>query len=363
MNSSVLIPPLSKHCRTIHSRPLLENGSYIKKEEDPATPPQTPSQGLGQTHNTLLGNMLAEPGYPARSPSTTPNGCGPQLDSMSDGALQSDSTSDGDSGHGDSIGMEEFANSSPRDLDFSVPELRLLQDHIQDQYQDHGDYLSSDMSMHMGDIVNAAIAQVNTVTPKTSLTPCPPTPCPPMKEEDSKSTKRKRADLNLDGMTTMAALAPPPLNSTSLFPPSFLGQIDSNNHINSPSDSCASTPTGSDAGSLISGPNLNSNKPAGQETSEEKQERIRRRNREHARKCRIRKRQAADNLAARVKHLEQEYSKLMKAFRLVYNSKALMDSLVVSEFGSKGSLIVERTNKLALVSDRADILSASASVL
>lgn len=230
------------------------------------------------------------------------------------------------------MGMLDFSSVGSRDLDFSVPELRLLQDN---NYQDQGDYLRNDMNMHMDDVMKIASQ---------------------MKQEGAKSPKRKRPEPNSDcnGMTTMADLAPPPLNSSGLFPLSFLGHMDGTANSN--------TPKAQESFDLEFGSNSNSNKPLGAETSEEKQERIRRRNREHARKCRIRKRQAADNLAARVKQLEEEYGKLMKAFRLVYNSKALMDSLVVSEFGSKGSLIVERTNKLALVSDRADILSA-ASVL
>jgi len=91
------------------------------------------------------------------------------------------------------------------------------------------------------------------------------------------------------------------------------------------------------------------------ETKEEKQERIRRRNREHARRCRVRKRQATDNLTARVKQLEKEYAMLMKAFRVLYNQKAMMETMVVSEFGSKGTLIVERTNTVTVMAERCTV--------
>lgn len=261
-------------------------------------------------------------------------------------------------GDGIAFDFRFVANAgSPRDLDFSVPDLRLLHDHIQDQNSDAANYLASDLPAAAVPLLKP---QANTNT----------------------SPKRKRAGGG-HGIRPAPSTPEAALNCANLFPPPFLPQLDSS--ISADIAGCgsfsevptsASTPTGARAKATV--PATTSvtptndaakstgghGKPAnGSETTEEKQERIRRRNREHARKCRIRKRQAADNLAARVKHLEQEYSKLLRAFRQVYNSKALMDSLVVSEFGEKGSAIVEKTNKLALISDKADILTASASVL
>ena len=243
-----------------------------------------------------------------------------------------------------------------RDLDFSVPELNLLQDHISNPGQTDSDFLGNDTSTTVHQQIKS--------------------------EDNNRSPKRKRTclpemneipELSSMGTGDLADIDLPPSIKNLFGPSSFFASItNKNNETND--DACSSKSNDSQDSNDIKDKDTKVEQseetvpaqvsaPNGEETSEEKQERIRRRNREHARKCRIRKRQAADSLAARVKHLEQEYTKLMRAFRVVYNSKALMASLVVSEFGDRGSVIVERTNKLTLVSDRVDILSASAAVL
>merc|ERR1740138_550350 len=86
-----------------------------------------------------------------------------------------------------------------------------------------------------------------------------------------------------------------------------------------------------------------------QETEKEKQERIRERNREHARRCRIRKRQAVENLNNKVTKLEHENNVLKTAFRALHNQKSLMEAIVISEFGKRGWVIVDRTRNLKVV--------------
>jgi hypothetical protein len=81
---------------------------------------------------------------------------------------------------------------------------------------------------------------------------------------------------------------------------------------------------------------------ADEESKDEKQERIRQRNRVHARSCRIRKRQAVEDLNKKVDTLQDENTMLKNAFRVMYNQKALMDAMVVSEFGEKGSLLLDK---------------------
>ena len=85
------------------------------------------------------------------------------------------------------------------------------------------------------------------------------------------------------------------------------------------------------------------------ETAEEKQERIRQRNRDHARRCRIRKRQAAENLAQKASKLEHENSVLKTAFRALHNQKSLMESFVISEFGERGYTIVEKSRQVKVL--------------
>jgi hypothetical protein len=85
-----------------------------------------------------------------------------------------------------------------------------------------------------------------------------------------------------------------------------------------------------------------------EETSEERTARIRLRNRDHARKCRIRKRQAAESLNERASQLEHENNILKTAFRALHNHKALVESVVVSEFGERGMAIIERSRQSKL---------------
>jgi hypothetical protein len=81
------------------------------------------------------------------------------------------------------------------------------------------------------------------------------------------------------------------------------------------------------------------------ETAEEKQERVRQRNRIHARSCRIRKRQAMDELNAKVQALENENNTLKQAFRVLYNQKELTTAMVISEFGPKGVAVLEKLHR------------------
>jgi hypothetical protein len=81
------------------------------------------------------------------------------------------------------------------------------------------------------------------------------------------------------------------------------------------------------------------------ETIAEKQERVRQRNRVHARSCRIRKRQALETLKTRVQSLEGENNTLKQAFRVLYNQKELTTAMVISEFGEKGVLVLEKLRR------------------
>jgi len=81
------------------------------------------------------------------------------------------------------------------------------------------------------------------------------------------------------------------------------------------------------------------------ETAAEKQERVRQRNRVHARSCRIRKRQAMDQLQTKVQSLESENNTLKQAFRVLYNQKELTTAMVISEFGEKGVAILDKLRR------------------
>jgi hypothetical protein len=92
----------------------------------------------------------------------------------------------------------------------------------------------------------------------------------------------------------------------------------------------------------------NSLKRKAEDTTEAqlKQDKVRERNREQARRCRSKKKQESEEMDRRIRRLEHENSVLKKAFRALYNQKSLMEALVVSQCGNKGAMIVDRTRRL-----------------
>lgn len=96
---------------------------------------------------------------------------------------------------------------------------------------------------------------------------------------------------------------------------------------------------------------LASNKKTGKrkssaESEEDKQARIRLRNREQARRCRLKKRQAAEDLGRKVNSLSHENEVLKKAFSVLYTQKALLESVVTAQFGQLGQMIIQSTRGL-----------------
>jgi hypothetical protein len=90
------------------------------------------------------------------------------------------------------------------------------------------------------------------------------------------------------------------------------------------------------------------------ETAEQKKERIKQRNRDHARRCRQRKKELSDELANRTSQLEYENNVLKTAFRELHSEKLMIESLIISEFGERGYTLIERTREVK-VEDQAEI--------
>jgi hypothetical protein len=84
-----------------------------------------------------------------------------------------------------------------------------------------------------------------------------------------------------------------------------------------------------------------------QEPVDEKQEHIRKRNREHAKRFRARKRQQEASLRDRLANLQQENGNLNAGILALQTEQSLADLVVLDEFGDKGYNLLQRARKEA----------------